>query len=309
MNIKVTNWLLSGDISIRYQVQRDLLDKDDRALQQRIHLEGWGKQLLDLQNPAGHWGLGWYRPKWICTHYTLLIIKYLAPITNIQSIQEIISSGLENNICEDGGISFWNGYKNSDVCVNGMFLNYGAYFIKPDTRFDCLIDNLLKAQMGDGGWNCRYKHKAVHSSFHTTLSVLEGLWEYRQHGGTYRLDEITKAEAEAIEFLLEHNLYLSHRTKQVVDPKMTLFSYPPHWHYDVLKALSHFAERKVPRDERLQPAIDLLLSKRTKDGLWLLQDRHPGKMHFHMEKVGQPSRWNTLRALRVIKNYELPITT
>jgi hypothetical protein len=303
MENKAIEWLLTGDIAIRYQTTRDLMSIDRSEWQQRIHIEGWGKRLLDLQSSNGHWGIDWYRPKWICTHYTLLIFKHLQPIKAISSIQSIISSGLENNISADGGMKFWSNSQKSDVCVNGMFLNYASYFVTPDERFYPLIDMLLQARMKDGGWNCRFRNKAVHSSFDTTLSVLEGLWEYQTNGGNYRLDEIIKAETQAVEFLLEHYLYLSHRTRQVVDAKMSLFSYPTHWKYDVLKSLSHLAERKLAWDDRLQPAVDLLLSRMTSDGKWLLQNTHPGKVHFQMEKCGQPSYWNTLRALRVIRQF------
>ncbi len=305
MDSKVIDWLLTGDVSIQYQVYRDLLHEDRKELQQRIHNEGWCKHFLDLQKDDGHWALGWYRPKWTCTHYTLLTLKYLSPIKEISSIQGIIESGLKNNFAKDGGIGFWGNHTYSDVCVNGMFLNYAAYFVKPDERFHILIDSLLKMQMKDGGWNCRFRHGAVHSSFHTTLAVLEGLWEYRQNDGVYRLNEITKAENRAIEFLLEHNLFLSHRTKEIVDPKMTIISYPPHWRYNILRSLLYFVERKLPWDDRLKPAIDLLLKKRTPEGFWLLEQHQPGKVHFRMEKVGKQSYWNTLRALKVLSELKI----
>jgi hypothetical protein len=143
----------------------------------------------------------------------------------------------------------------------------------------------------------------VHGSFHTSLSVLEGLWEYLQNGGSYKLAEIKQAEERCIEFLLLHHLYLSHRTLEPVDYKKTLFSYPPHWYYDVLKALYHLAERKIGYDPRLNEALQLLNRKCDTDGRWKLQNRHAGVMPFHMEKVGHSSRWNTLRALRVLKQF------
>lgn len=300
---EVIQYLLDGDVSIRYQVYRDLLDDLRPDLQAQIQTKGWGKQFLDAQAIDGHWGNGWYAPKWACTHYKLLILKNMQISPEIVSIRNVINRCLDEQKCADGGFSFWKGYKNSDVCVNGMILNYAAYFLSPDERFNNVIDHSLSALMPDGGWNCRYKHGATHSSFHTTLSILEGLWEYRLKGGTYRLQDITKAEDSAIEFLLKHHLYLSSTTGKVVNPKMTLFSYPCHWHYDVLKALVHLVDRKLSWDERLREAITLLCDKKDERGFWNLQNRHEGKMLFHMEKCGSISRWNTLRAYRVLRHF------
>lgn len=298
-------WLLQGDVAIQFQVYRDLLGIGKPDLRTRIHTEGWAKQFLDLQQENGHWGLGWYRPKWACTHYILLMLKYMQHMKDIPSIRTIINQCLDEQKCADGGFSFWKGYLHSDICVDGMVMNYASYFVQPDERWNSVIDLFLDTQMQDGGWNCRHLHKAIHSSFHTSLSVLEGLWEYRQNGGSYRLAELVTAEDKCIEFLLTHHLYLSHRTLEPVDYKMTLFSYPPHWHYDVLKALYHLAERKTCFDPRLEQAIQLLTGKRDADGTWKLQNRHAGAMPFHMEKVGHPSRWNTLRALRVLKHFKV----
>jgi len=303
MEERLIDWLLDGDISIRYQVYRDLLDEDKPDLRHKIHLEGWAKQFLELQKPNGQWGMGWYRPKWACTHYIILILKYLQPIPEVKPVQDTINRCLDTQKSLDGGFSFWQNTKLSDVCVNGMVLNYATYFVKPDERLDSVIDLLLNVQMPDGGWNCRHLHGAVHSSFHTSLSVLEGLWEYRKQGGSHRLQELIVAEERALEFLLIHHLYLSHRTMEIVSPKMTLFSYPPHWKYDVLKALFHIAERGLAPDVRMHEALALLNAKRNQDGSWNLQNRHPGEMPFHMEKAGKPSRFNTLLALRVLKNY------
>jgi len=297
------SWLLEGDVSLRYQTFKDILNEDKPELQNAIHNEGWGGQIMQLQKPDGHWGEGWYRPKWTCTHYTVLIFKYLQPIREIPSVQKIIAQGLELCTDGDGGLNFWGNSMKSDVCVNGMFLNYASYFLSPDERFHPLIDMLLKAWMKDGGWNCQFRNKVYHSSFHTTLSVLEGLWEYKINGGKYRIEEIELASQAAIEFLLIHNLYLSHRTKEIAHPNFTLFSYPPHWKFDVLKCLSHLAERKIPFSDALSPALDLLQSKRSIDGKWALQNRHAGKLHFQMEKPGSPSRWNTLRAMRVLNHF------
>lgn len=302
----IIDWLLEGDPAIGYCTKRDILEIDDPMMQKQICDEGWGKQFLSLQDSRGHWGIDFYRPKWSCTHYTLLEIKEMGMPKGLPTITSIVDQILTLKKALDGGISFWQGYKHSDICVDGMVLNFASYFIPPDERFDSLIDLMLKAQLKDGGWNCRWLHKAVHSSFHTTLSVLEGLWEYRINGGNHRLEELLRAEDRAIEFLLHHHLYKSHQTLEVVDSKMLYFTYPSRWRYDVLRVLYHFATRGIPFDDRMDSALRYVQSKRNPDGVWILNSRHPGKEFFHMEKVGSPSRWISYRALYIIKKYPQP---
>lgn len=153
--------------------------------------------------------------------------------------------------------------------------------------------------MTDGGWNCEWDRGASHSSFHTTTTVLEGLREYSHAGGERSL-ETEGAENRGQEFLLEHRLYRSHRTGKVVDGKMLMLSFPPRWKHDILRGLDYFWSANAPTDERLTNAAEVLVGKQRKDGTWPLQHRHPGRTWFEMEKPGQPSRWNTLRALRAL---------
>jgi hypothetical protein len=157
--------------------------------------------------------------------------------------------------------------------------------------------------MPDGGWNCRRPSGATHASVHTTLSVLEGLRRYELHRGR-SLAAVRRAQRRGREFLLVHRLFRSHRTGAVIKPAFTRFSFPPRWYYDVLRALDHFQAVEAPRDPRLADAIDVVRGHRKEDGRWPLQNRHPGKVYFEMERVGAPSRWNTLRALRVLKWWE-----
>ncbi len=304
MENSLINWLLESDISLKYLVKRDLLGNVDKEIQNSMIHEGWVKRLLDKQNENGHWGLGFYRPKWTCTHYILLILKKLSVPQSIESICRLLDSTIETIHSQDGGINFWGKSTFSDACVNGMFLNYASYFMKSDKKLDFLIDYIIKNQMTDGGWNCRYRHGAVHSSFHTTLSILEGLLEYRKNGGIYQLDKIKQMESCAIEFLLNHHLYQSHRTGAIVDPKMLLFSYPTHWKYDVMRVLEFLTEYGLKCDDRLVEALKLLHSKQNNDGSWNLQNRHPGKMYFQFEKEGHPSQMNTYRALKILKHFE-----
>ena len=138
---------------------------------------------------------------------------------------------------------------------------------------------------------------------HTTISVLEGILEYKKRAYNYRLKELLKAERESQEFILQHCLYKSDNTGKVIDNSYLKLSYPTRWRYDILRALDYFQFAIANYDDRMQDAINVLLKKRTKENTWNLQANHPGNFHFHMEKVGKPSRWNTLRVLRVLKHF------
>jgi hypothetical protein len=328
------SWLLDGDPAIRWQVLRDVVGEADSAVERdrrKVARVGWGARLLAKQDPEGTWagGLssdgGLYSPKWISTTYTMLLLRDfgLAP-TNRQA-HRACALLLEQGMQRDGGINY--GWSPSETCVTGMVLSILSYFQLNDDRLDTLVDHLLGAQMPDGGWNCRRRFGATHASVHTTISVLEGLRHYelsrsllpegtraksarnaaskrsRSASGTY-LRTVREAQARGREFLLVHRLFRSHRTGEIIKPIFTKFSFPPRWHYDVLRALDYFQAVGAPRDERLSDAIDIVRSTQRKDGRWTLHNRYKGKTWFEMERLGAPSRWNTLRALRVLKWWE-----
>jgi len=300
----VFDWLLEGDVAIRFQAFRDLRGELKPDLQQRIKNEGWGKAFLEKRNANGHWGQKYYQPKWISTHYTLLDLKNLNIEPEVPLIQETIMRVLATEKGPDGGILPIGSTRQSDVCVNGMFLNFASYFKAEEEKLVSIVDFLLSQRVADGGFNCRSNRQGcVHSSLHSTLSVAEGILEYHRNGYAYRLPELLDAATSAREFILMHRLYKSDKTGAVIDPKMTMLSYPCRWRYDVLRALDYFQSAGVAYDPRMDDAIQLLYEKRRTDGKWPLQARHPGQVHFDMEKPGQPSRWNTLRALRVLSRY------
>jgi hypothetical protein len=299
----VTQWLLAGDPSIRWQVMRDLQgdSKTTYELERaKVASQGWGAQLLARQDADGNWGGGIYSPKWKSTTYTLLLLRQLglAPGNEqaLRGCEKFFFRGMET----DGGINLFKSYHHSETCVNGMILTLLSYFRYPDERIHSVAEFLLREQMPDGGWNCQRIRGATHASFHTTISVLEGLTEY---GSTYpqAFATVSPALEAAREFLLQHKLYQSHRTGKPADPAMTRMSFPPRWRYDFLRALDYFQAVDSPPDERLKPALALLDSKRGKDGRWTLNSPWPGTVYFQMEETGRPSRWNTLRALRVRK--------
>lgn len=271
---------------------------------ERIPKQGWGAKLLALQNDSGMWASGIYSPKWTSTTYTMLLLKRFGlPPQNQQALKSC-KILLDRGFYRDGGINYFGSLKHSETCVTGMILSLLAYFQYPDDRIHTLAEHLLAQQMPDGGWNCQSYKGATHSSFHTTISVLEGLREYEK-SQPRNIEQIQTAQKKGREFLLVHQLFKSHRTGEVANPAFTRFSFPPRWHYDILRALDYFQECQAEPDERLKDAIELLIKKRKPDGRWVLQNRHTGKTYFEMEKTGEPSRWNTLRALRVLKWWRL----
>ncbi len=326
----IISWLLEGDVSIQYQAHRDLLGADPptlAALQRRISQEGWGAQFLARQNANGHWGRGFYQPKWTSTHYTLLDLKSLGLPRNNPSARRAVHMMFDLSIDGEGAVNYAVTKRPPDVCINGMALGYASYFRVADPRIQGIVDYLLRVEMPGYGWNCEFIRGAAHSSLHTTISVLEGLLEFRRwaeqetiaaedHASIptafpeaawvhARLEGIRQAEARGIEFILRHRLFLSDHTNEVINPQFLMLSYPSRWHYDILRGLDYFQAAGVLYDERMAPALAVLLKKRRSDGTWPLQHKHTGNVHFDMEKTGEPSRWNTLRALRVMRAYPL----
>ena len=303
----IIRWLLEGDVSIQYQTYRDLLNLKKPELQDRISQEGWGKTILGKWNSRGRlgWGEDFYQPKWTSTHYTLLDLRNL----NLSCEEEVPKKTIEFILSEgksnDGGIPLGpSTVVHSDVCVNAMFLNYASYFQCSQKDLKSIVDSILQEIMPDGGFNCRSTRSgARHSSMHSTISVLEGFYEYQKANYDYRLDDINNAMVTAQEFLLMHRLYKSDRTGEIIHKDFLKLAYPSRWKYDILRCLDYFQYSGQPWDERMSDAVESLLAKRNSDGSWNMQAAHPGKQHVTMERAGQPGRWNTLRALRVLKHF------
>jgi hypothetical protein len=213
---------------------------------------------------------------------------------------------LERGLQRDGGIDYgvwarWTG--RGETCVTGMVLSILSYFQYDDDRLDTLAGHLLGEQMPDGGWNCRRHSGATHSSVHTTISVLEGLRFYELHR-RHKVEAVRAAQSRGREFLLMHRLFRSDRTGEIIKPIFLRFSFPPRWHYDILRALDYFQAVNAPGDARLAEAIEIVRNSQGEDGRWSLQNSYRGKTYFALERVGAPSRWNTLRALRVLRWWE-----
>lgn len=298
-------WLLEGDPSIRWQTLRDLADAPRGVVARergKVAREGWGARLLALQDPEGTWAGGLYTPKWTSTTYTMLLLRDLGLPPSNPRAREACAILLDAGFQRDGGINLgWKG--RSETCVTGMVLSILSYFEYDDGRLDGIARHLLGEQVPDGGWNCRRPRGATHSSVHTTISVLEGLRLYELHRGR-GMRGIRSAQSRGREFLLDHRLFRSHRTGTVIRAEFLRLSFPPRWHYDILRACDYFRGVRAPRDRRLEEAIEILRGRRLPDGRWKLESRHRGKAYFELERVGAASRWNTLRAQRVLKWWE-----
>ena len=300
-------WLLDGDPAIRWQTMSDLLGASEQAVERerrKVAGDGWGARLLAKQDAEGTWAGrlsangGLYTPKWISTTYTMLLLRDLGLPANNRQARKACAHLLDRGLRRDGGIDYGSGSRGrGETCITGIVLSILSHFTSDDDRLDIVAGHLLEQQMPDGGWNCERPRGATHASMNTTILALEGLRLYELYrGGTVRA-----AQRRGREFLLNHRLFRSHRTGAIISPAFTRFSFPPRWHYDILRALDYFAAVDAPRDRRLSEAIDVVRSKRGADGRWPLQNRYPGRTYFELERVGAPSRWNTLRALRVLK--------
>ncbi len=297
----VIDWLMEGDPAIRWQTMGDLAGspaEEVEAERAKVVSEGWGARLLGLQGEDGHWGGGIYSPKWISTTYTLLLLRHLGIDPQAPAMRSAVDTVRNRVRWQQNPAPFFAG--TGETCVTGMIVSLGGYFGVLDEA-EVGLEWLLDQQLDDGGWNCRAPHNSGRSSFHTTISVLEGLGEYRMAGGTGsdRLDEVM---ARGEEYLLQRRMFRSLSTGEVVDTRWTLFSFPPRWHYDVLRGLEYLRWAGRTPDPRCEEAVELVVSKRRRDGRWNLQNPHPGKVHFGMDDgAGKPSRWNTLRAMRVLE--------
>lgn len=301
----VIRWLLDSDPSIRWQVMRDLTRESEAVVaaeRSRVAVVGWGARLLGLQQPDGNWGGGpWVRQSWASTMETLMLLRELGlDPASPHALNAIDLVRTKSNWGPYHGHSpFFEG--EVEPCINGRVLACGAYF---GAASDRLADRLLSEQLPDGGWNCEAP-PSKRSSFNSTICVLEGLLEYEKAKGAS--GAVRDARLRGQEYLLERKLFRSRSTGKVIlrdrksDCDWREFAFPTHWHYDVLWGLDYLRKAGAGPDQRVAEAIDLVVMKQLRNRRWPLDHRHAGKVHFEMEgRRGTASRWNTLRALRVL---------
>jgi hypothetical protein len=308
----VQDWLLDGDPAIRWQVLRDLCGAPDdvvAAERARVATEGWGARLLALRDSDGQWAGGACFPAtgrsreagegqpWTATLPTLVLLRDLGLDPSSPAARETVALVRENCRWEYDCEPFFAG--EVEPCINGRTVAVGAWL---GEDVDGIVARLLGDQLEDGGWNCWAEHGSVRSSFHSTINVLEGLLAHERAGGG--TPAVAEARLRGEEYLLERSLFRRRGTGEPADPAYLRFSFPPRWHYDVLRGLEHLRAAGYGPDARLEEAVELVRSKRQGNGTWLLEGTHPGAVHFPLEDGdGRPSRWNTLRALRVLRWY------
>ncbi len=297
--------------AIRWQTMRDLTDGSPEAIaaeRARVPREGLGAEILARQEPDGSWRRAG-APIWLPTLFTLLLLRATGvdrADPAVESAMEPLEAGLrwsnrtgfwELSWAESGAKPFFEG--EVEPCINGGTLAINAYFGHPK---ESLARRLVSEQLDDGGWNCEAP-KSARSSFHTTLCVLEGLLEYERAVGS--VAEIAAARQRGEEYLLERGLFRRRSTGEVVNPAFLELAFPPRYHYDILRALDYFRDADLQPDARINEAVHLIQSRRQADGRWLLDRAYDEALPFPFaESMGEPSRWNTLRALRVLRWYE-----
>jgi hypothetical protein len=307
----VLTWLLDSDPALRWQVLRDLTDAppgEIAAERARVESEGWGARLLALRDADGLWDSGacfpasytWGDPDqpWTATMHALQTLQIFGLDPASAGAREAVALVAEHGRWEHDGQRYFDG--EVEPCINGRTIEAGAYFgvdVAP------IVDRVLAERLPDGGWNCEAENGSVRSSFDTTINVLEGLAEFeRATGGS---DAVREARRSGEEYLLVRALFRRRSTGEVANPEYLDAAFPYYWHYDVLRALDYFRQRGADPDPRLAEAVEVVRARRQPDGRWPLGRIHPGRVHFALEgEVDEPSRWTTLRALRVLAWWE-----
>jgi hypothetical protein len=301
-------WLLDSDPAIRWQAMRDLLDSPaDQVAAERakVATDGWGARLLALQAPEGWWGGGGYMPTFTSTHFTLQLLREMGLAPQSEEARRAVALVRENVRLEYDELPYFGG--EVEPCINGSIVAIGMYF---GQAMQPVVERLLGEQMEDGGWNCRQEAGSTRGSFDTTINVLEGLLEFERATGDS--PEVTEARRRGEEYLLERQMFRRKSTGEVVDPRYLLLAFPTWFFYDVLRGLDHLRRAGVEPDGRAKEAIESIRSKQDADGRWPREPRatyavgelwsFEGEIHFPIDDgPGKPSRWNTLRALRVLR--------
>ena len=341
VGMDVVDWLLDSDPALRWQVLRDLTNAPEEevaAERARVAREGWGQRLLALQGPDGKWpgdvptfssekAERWWRsldpsqqgtlfPEWTSIAWSLTLLREFGVEPDAPVVREAVALVNRNARWEHDAEPFFSG--EVEPCINGRTVALGAYYGIDITP---VVTRLLGEQMEDGGWNCEQENGSTRGSFHTTIEVLEGLQEYDRatEGGNLKVSE---ALARGREYLLERRMLRRLSTGERIEKdgltgaasKWTQFSHPTYWHYDVLRGLDYLRAAGVTPDERVAEAVGVVRGKRDADGRWVLENPHRGELHFPIEGggggesggsgEGAPSRWNTLRASRVLAWYD-----
>lgn len=293
---------------------RDIIGDSPDAIaaeRSRVATEGWGAQLLARQSADGSWGgsprewrddLPRQDRRLLITLYSLAVLKDLGLDPAVKQARKMISRVDKRLVFKRlNNRPYLRG--ETEPCINGRILGIGAYFKNPN---DALAGRLLAEQLEDGGWNCEAP-RSRRSSFHTTICVLEGLLDYEraQSKSAVVIKSVRKARKRAENYLLDRAMFRSRRTGKIINRRWLRFSFPTFWHYDVLRGLDYLRDAGIKPDSRVRDAIEIVMERRHQNGRWPLNLLHPEFVPLKMEtEAGRASRWNTLRALRVLRWYD-----
>jgi len=300
-----TDWLLESDPAIRWQVLRDLADASPAevaAERARVAREGWGAQLLAAQDADGRWGGGTFFPRGTGTFDTLHVLYLLGPDPEDEAVQRAVSPVHEAARWDyDPSFRFFDG--EVEPCINGRVVAIGSYFGRD---MSSVVDRLLSEQMADGGWNCEQENGSTRGSFDTSINVLEGLLEFERSAGASA--EVRSARERGEEYLLQRRLLHRLSDGEIPQPRWLEAGFPYSFNYDVVRALDYFRSARPEPDERMDEALDAVASKRGADGHWPLETAYHEQLAVDFgETVGQPSRWITHRALRILRWANVPV--
>jgi hypothetical protein len=317
--VNIVEWLLGSDPAIRWQAMRDLTDASPSAIaveRARVVREGLGSAILACQEADGAWRREG-APAWLTTLFTLQLLRSTGASATDAAVEEAITH-LESTLRWDCTPGNWdlrpvkqsgNPFFESEEepCINGGVLALGGYFGHPNEK---LARRLLSEQLPDGGWNCDAP-KSQRSSFHSTICVLEGLLDHERairaqsSESQSHAKEVAAARHRAEEYLLDRSLFRRKSTGEVANSEFLELAFPPRYHYDILRALDYFRAAGAKPDPRMSEAVQLIESKRQPDGRWLLENSYDESLALPLtETIGQASRWNTLRALRVLRRFK-----
>lgn len=307
------DWLLDSDPSLRWQVERDLLQapatqwQSTRAL---VATEGFGARLLAAQDPDGQWAGGAYFPAgffgspeadepgqpWVATTWTLKDLRELG--VDAAVLGDTAARLAESSRWEYEDLPYWGG--EVDVCINAFTLANGAWLGADVSELTAWFP---AHRLADGGWNCEAEEgSSVRSSFHSTYNAVRGLLAHERLTGDPSLRD---ARHGGEEYLLSRRLMFRASTGEAVGDFVTRSFHPNRFVATAFAQLDHFRDAALwegtEPDPRLAEAIELVRSLRRPDGTWVQGWKLPGRVWFDLDvPVGEPSRWLTLIGTRVL---------
>lgn len=277
-------WLSDQDVSIQYLYEQLLNQQSNDELQRRIASEGYGKYLLSKQNPDGHWGKYYYQPKWTSTHYALLQLKDFRILPDNSVCREILFRMFEDCQLPEGGLNLAKSDIPSDVCVDGMILNYSSYFIPESENLKSLVLSILRKQKSDGGFTWLNQNEG---DPHSTICVLEGFYSFITNTDFVDLQsDIELAIQKALDYFYQHNLFLDEK-------KYLKLVYPFRYFYSVFRFLILAADLNVKVNETIIEALNLL-SKKEFGGFFKLEKEYKGQTFINFSEIGETEPFLTI---------------